>query len=147
MYRPKPPPTWQYVNFSESLNREGIIYPSVLFKHSSILIHCDVEKQSETCLSVAAVINNVGLLLFCLMCAIQISLLFTLVTKFQGFGFFKSRDRFCLVCTTVAHIGLSARGFCKGCSSELFYEFFCPLAPRDCINLVVTIGIMTIRIF
>lgn len=64
MYRPRPPPTWQSVNFPESLNREGIIYPSVLSKHSSILICCDVEKQSEMCHSLVKVINNVGLLCF-----------------------------------------------------------------------------------
>ena len=60
--RPRLLPTWQSVNFSESLNREGIIYPSVLSELSSVLIRRDVEKQSETCHSVVKVINNVSLL-------------------------------------------------------------------------------------
>lgn len=64
IYRRRLLPTWQYVNFPKSLNREGIIYPSVLSKHSSVLIRGDVEKQSETCHSVLKVINNVGLLCF-----------------------------------------------------------------------------------
>lgn len=42
----------------KSSNREGIIYPSVLSKHSSILIRVNVEKQSEMCHSVVTVINN-----------------------------------------------------------------------------------------
>lgn len=62
IHRPRPLPTWQYVNFPKSLNREGIIYPSVLSEHSSVLIHHDVEKQSGTCHSVVKVINNVYLL-------------------------------------------------------------------------------------
>lgn len=77
--------TWQYVNFSKSLNREGIIYPSVLSKHSFVLIRCDVEKQSETCHSVVKVINNVGFALLCLTCAIQSCLLFALGTRVKGF--------------------------------------------------------------
>lgn len=62
IHRPGPPPTWQYVNYPESLNREDIIYPSVLFKHSFILICCNPEKQSETCHSIVEVINKAGLL-------------------------------------------------------------------------------------
>lgn len=70
IYRARLLLTWQYVNFPKSLNREGIIYPSVLSKHSSVLICGVVEKQSEMCHSVVKVINNVSL--FCLMCAIAV---------------------------------------------------------------------------
>lgn len=60
IYRHRPPPVQQYVNFSESLNREDIIYPSPLLEHSSVLICRDVEKQSEMCLSLVKVIDTAG---------------------------------------------------------------------------------------
>lgn len=66
-YRPGPPPTWQHVNFSESANREGIIYPSTL----RALLHIDslwFWKTIETCHSVVGVINNAGLLCFVYLC-------------------------------------------------------------------------------
>lgn len=63
--RPRLPPSWQYVNFPKSLNREGIIYPSVVSEHSFVLIRCDVEKQSETCHSVVKVIDNGACFVWC----------------------------------------------------------------------------------
>lgn len=40
IYRPRRLQHWQYVNLSKSLNREGIIYPSVL--HSPALLCIDL---------------------------------------------------------------------------------------------------------
>lgn len=58
IYRLKPLLTWQPVNLPEPLNREGLIYPSVLFQHSSLLIWCDAEKQSQMWLSGVRAFNN-----------------------------------------------------------------------------------------
>lgn len=83
IYRPQPLLTWQHVNFPKSLNREGIIYPSVLSKHSSVLICGGAEKQSEMCHSVVKVINNVNL--FCL----NSWVLFSVCNRIKGFGFWQ----------------------------------------------------------